>query len=143
MADVVCVCVSGESCGVKWLIDTTIAYSDSKPLDLFCILFGHRAPCQTVIHHRKHLVADIPLDTDGLTAWLYDRYEEKEKMLAEFYATGAFPADCRDSRREVLLRVDDSFAWGLQGLFLISSIFHCYLIYLIVHVFYMLTSLIF
>lgn len=33
----------------------------------------------------------IPRDDERLTAWLYDRYIEKERMLAEFYATGNFP----------------------------------------------------
>ena len=116
---------------LKWLIDTTIAYPAGRPLDLFCILFGHREPCQTVVHHRKYPVADIPRDTEGLTQWLYDRYTEKEKLLGEYYATGEFPIS--STSKQELLKVHAGKAWALQTLYLLSFLFHCYLIHLLVN----------
>lgn len=52
---------------------------------LTCI-FGH-------FDHYKHCLFyhQIPKDEETLTKWLYDRYEEKEAILQEYYDTGIFP----------------------------------------------------
>ncbi|XP_041981653.1 acyl-CoA:lysophosphatidylglycerol acyltransferase 1-like [Aricia agestis] len=55
---------------IEWVLDVTIAYPDRIPI---------------------HLQDIIPLDLEGMTQWLYDRFIEKEKMLEEFYRTGQFP----------------------------------------------------
>ena len=34
---------------------------------------------------------DLPSDPEALKQWMYNLYYEKEDLLAEFYAKGAFP----------------------------------------------------
>ncbi|MGH0129690.1 UNVERIFIED_CONTAM: hypothetical protein FKN15_050587 [Acipenser sinensis] len=36
-------------------------------------------------------IKDVPVETEPLTNWLYQRFVEKEELLAHFYETGAFP----------------------------------------------------
>ena len=36
-------------------------------------------------------VTDLPGDPEALKQWMYNLYYEKEDLLAEFYANGAFP----------------------------------------------------
>lgn len=36
------------------------------------------------------LSRQIPKDEAGLTQWLFDRWSEKEQLLAEFYRSGTF-----------------------------------------------------
>lgn len=76
----------------KWVIDVTIGYPDHKPLDAFNVTFGNRAPCETTLHYRMYPADQVPLEPAELQAWLFRRYEEKDKLLNVFYETGRFPA---------------------------------------------------
>ncbi|KAI8487594.1 Acyl-CoA:lysophosphatidylglycerol acyltransferase 1 [Branchiostoma belcheri] len=38
-----------------------------------------------------HTALQVPRDEEGLTKWLYKRFEEKEELLSHFYSTGQFP----------------------------------------------------
>lgn len=38
--------------------------------------------------HRIFPIKDVPLETDGLADWLYQRFIEKEELLSHFYETG-------------------------------------------------------
>uniref|UniRef100_A0A6A7G6H3 Acyl-CoA:lysophosphatidylglycerol acyltransferase 1 n=1 Tax=Hirondellea gigas TaxID=1518452 RepID=A0A6A7G6H3_9CRUS len=77
--------------GIKWVVDVTVGYPGGDPLDLQTLVFGWRPPCCTVMHYRCYTANKIPRDEAGLNAWLYERYVEKERMLAEYYMTGVFP----------------------------------------------------
>lgn len=49
----------------------------------------------------------MPLETDGLSDWLYQRFIEKEELLSHFYETGTpFPityvSEVGDSSKDVL-----------------------------------------
>lgn len=37
---------------------------------------------------RIYPVREVPLETEALTDWLYQRFVEKEELLAHFYQTG-------------------------------------------------------
>lgn len=37
-------------------------------------------------------IKEVPLEAEALTDWLYQRFEEKEKLLAHFYDTGLSPS---------------------------------------------------
>ena len=80
-----------DSRPLKWLIDITIGYPENRTLNMQTILAGTRKPCQIVLHYRKFPITDVPLETEGLTKWMNDRFVEKEKMLEIFYRTGKFP----------------------------------------------------
>ncbi|XP_036992835.2 acyl-CoA:lysophosphatidylglycerol acyltransferase 1 isoform X1 [Artibeus jamaicensis] len=91
-----------KSKGIQWIIDTTIAYPEAKPIDIQTWILGYRKPTVTHVHYRIFPIKDVPLETDGLSDWLYQRFIEKEDLLSHFYKTGAFPppkghkeADCR------------------------------------------------
>ncbi|MGH0129691.1 UNVERIFIED_CONTAM: hypothetical protein FKN15_050588 [Acipenser sinensis] len=36
-------------------------------------------------------IKDVPVETEPLTNWLYQRFVEKEELLAHFYETGLYP----------------------------------------------------
>ncbi|XP_055596846.1 acyl-CoA:lysophosphatidylglycerol acyltransferase 1-like isoform X1 [Uranotaenia lowii] len=78
---------------LEYILDVTIGYPNGKPLDLPTIVHGMRNPCQTYLFYRLYRSADVPRDSESLTQWLYERFYEKEKMLEEFYRTGAFPSN--------------------------------------------------
>lgn len=79
-----------ETSTLQWILDITVAYPKGEPIDLASIVFGHRPPCKTTLFYRLYRCKDVPQDAESLTRWLFDRWEEKEKMLEEFYATGKF-----------------------------------------------------
>jgi lysophosphatidylglycerol acyltransferase 1 len=100
---------------IKWIIDLTIGYPSRQPLDLLQIWFGHRPPCQTVVHYRRYCAADVPRDEAGLLKWLYARWAEKDQLLDCFYRTGEFPvADGDHCGQPRLLALDDQ--WCPQSL---------------------------
>ena len=44
--------------------------------------------------HRIFPIGDVPLETEDLTSWLYQRFIEKEDLLSHFYKTGTQPFPC-------------------------------------------------
>lgn len=94
-------CVSSESGppsqsgnkrkGLQWVVDVTIAYPKARPMDIQTWIFGYRPPTVTHVHYRVYPIKEVPVDTKSLTDWLYQRFVEKEDMLAHFYDTGSFP----------------------------------------------------
>uniref|UniRef100_A0A8C4PGF6 Lysophosphatidylglycerol acyltransferase 1 n=1 Tax=Equus asinus TaxID=9793 RepID=A0A8C4PGF6_EQUAS len=83
--------LDSKSKGLQWVIDTTIAYPKAEPMDIQTWILGYRKPTVTHVHYRVFPVKDVPLETDDLTNWLYQRFTEKEDLLSHFYETGAFP----------------------------------------------------
>ncbi|XP_038616679.1 acyl-CoA:lysophosphatidylglycerol acyltransferase 1 [Tachyglossus aculeatus] len=81
----------GKTKGLQWVIDTTIAYPKAEPVDIQTWILGYRRPTVTHVHYRVFPVKDIPLESEALANWLYQRFIEKEKLLSHFYETGAFP----------------------------------------------------
>lgn len=80
-----------KSRGLQWIIDTTIAYPKAEPIDIQTWILGYRKPTVTHVHYRIFPIGDVPLETEDLTSWLYQRFIEKEELLSHFYKTGAFP----------------------------------------------------
>lgn len=80
-----------KSKGLQWIIDTTIAYPKAEPIDIQTWILGYRKPRVTHVHYRIFPIKDVPLETDDLSDWLYQRFIEKEDLLSHFYETGAFP----------------------------------------------------
>ncbi|KAL2770847.1 acyl-CoA:lysophosphatidylglycerol acyltransferase 1 isoform 2 [Daubentonia madagascariensis] len=83
--------LGSKSKGLQWIIDTTIAYPKAEPIDIQTWILGYRKPTVTHVHYRIFPIKDVPLETDDLTNWLYQRFIEKEDLLSHFYETGAFP----------------------------------------------------
>ncbi|XP_069315777.1 acyl-CoA:lysophosphatidylglycerol acyltransferase 1 isoform X2 [Eulemur rufifrons] len=83
--------LGSKSKGLQWIIDTTIAYPKAEPIDIQTWILGYRKPTVTHVHYRIFPIKDVPLETDDLTNWLYQRFIEKEDLLSQYYETGAFP----------------------------------------------------
>ncbi|XP_003357646.2 acyl-CoA:lysophosphatidylglycerol acyltransferase 1 [Sus scrofa] len=83
--------LDSKSEGLQWIIDTTIAYPKAEPIDIQTWILGYRKPAVTHVHYRIFPIKDVPLETDDLSNWLYQRFIEKEDLLSHFYETGAFP----------------------------------------------------
>ncbi|XP_063079836.1 acyl-CoA:lysophosphatidylglycerol acyltransferase 1 isoform X2 [Engraulis encrasicolus] len=77
--------------GLQWVVDVTIGYPKARPMDIQTWIFGYRPPTVTHVHYRTYPIKDVPVETEALTEWLYQRFVEKEELLAHFYKTGAFP----------------------------------------------------
>ncbi|XP_042633409.1 acyl-CoA:lysophosphatidylglycerol acyltransferase 1-like isoform X1 [Cyprinus carpio] len=88
--------------GLQWVIDMTIAYPNARPMDIQTWIFGYRDPTVTHVHYRTYPIKDVPVESEALTDWLYQRFVEKEKLLAHFYKTGAFPPP--DGQKELASR---------------------------------------
>ena len=49
------------------------------------------------VHVRRYPVGDLPIgDDDALNQWVFDRYEEKDKLLIGFEETNSFPRRAHD-----------------------------------------------
>ncbi|XP_072219030.1 acyl-CoA:lysophosphatidylglycerol acyltransferase 1 isoform X1 [Leuresthes tenuis] len=79
--------------GLQWVIDVTIAYPEAKPMDIQTWIFGYRPPTVTHVHYRMYPIKEVPVEAEALTDWLYQRFVEKEDLLAHFYDTGSFPPE--------------------------------------------------
>ncbi|XP_029449113.1 acyl-CoA:lysophosphatidylglycerol acyltransferase 1 [Rhinatrema bivittatum] len=83
--------VESKSKGLQWVIDTTIGYPRADPMDIQTWILGYKKPTVTHVYYRIYPIKDVPLETKGLTDWLYQRFVEKEELLSYFYEKGAFP----------------------------------------------------
>ncbi|CAG5927922.1 unnamed protein product [Menidia menidia] len=88
--------------GLQWVIDMTIAYPAARPMDIQTWIFGYRPPTVTHVHYRMYPIKEVPVEAEALTDWLYQRFVEKEELLAHFYNTGSFPPP--DGQKEAASR---------------------------------------
>jgi lysocardiolipin and lysophospholipid acyltransferase len=114
------VCLERLAGSVDWLYDCTMAYEglpyvypiislrqqrllttlhrrgvDGQDIVNLRSLYvkGEKAPL-THAHYRRFAVREIPLhDSEAFDAWLYERWAEKEKLLAHFQMHDRFPAE--------------------------------------------------
>ncbi|XP_062857619.1 acyl-CoA:lysophosphatidylglycerol acyltransferase 1 [Trichomycterus rosablanca] len=112
----------GKPRGLQWVIDVTVAYPEARPMDIQTWIFGYRSPTVTHVHYRMYPVKEVPVETEALTDWLYQRFVEKEELLAHFYQTGAFPPE--KGQTEVVSRpmtLDPVWLLGVQSLAFVSG----------------------
>lgn len=125
---------------LSWVLDITIGYPKSNPIDLPTIIMGQQDPCTTTLFYRLYPISNIPCQKEALTHWLYTLWEEKEHMLDTFYKSGQFPprhtgysssplpvAQVSQSSMQFLL---------LHLMFIVSSCFHYNLILFTYYYFY-------
>lgn len=111
---------------LKWIVDLTIAYPNGNPLDIMTIFWGNAPPCQTVFHYRCYPISEMPTDGELIKQWVYDRYIEKDALLATYYSTGRFPDHRRpDKFCQPRLVLHDGFRFVvLHILYITSTLFH-------------------
>ncbi len=82
--------------------DLTIGYPDGVPTLVNC--FEARVK-RVEVHVRRYAVADLPTDEVALEAWVFDRFKEKDALLARLAEQERFPGDGTTDR----IRVRDWF----------------------------------
>ncbi|PWA27723.1 hypothetical protein CCH79_00000469, partial [Gambusia affinis] len=68
-------------------------------------VFGRRVTKQASakgMGNRMYPIKEVPTEAKALTDWLYQRFVEKEELLAHFYNTGSFPPP--DGQKEAVSR---------------------------------------
>lgn len=86
---------------VPYLYDCTIAYegipAGGYGQDIFTlrsVYFQGRPPKSVNMHWRRFKISEIPYnDHDAMSAWVMERWREKDELLEAFLETGKFPAD--------------------------------------------------
>lgn len=69
----------------------TIGYPKDSGLSLLTAVTGTVKPFVITIHYRKFPIEDLPLEEEALKNYLYQRFQEKDKLLEFFYEHGVFP----------------------------------------------------
>jgi 1-acyl-sn-glycerol-3-phosphate acyltransferase len=80
------------------VIDVTMAYGGTdrscdveKLYTLGAVFHRGNPPPEVHMHVRIHDAAAVPRDREGLALWIEGVFEEKNRLLEEFYAKGKFP----------------------------------------------------
>ncbi|MCB9477792.1 MAG: acyltransferase [Deltaproteobacteria bacterium] len=68
--------------------DLTIGYVDGVPT-LWQWFKG--LPKRVHLHVRRFPASELPQSAEDLTRWVFERYQEKDRLLAYYYEHGAFP----------------------------------------------------
>lgn len=71
------------------IYDVTIGYVHSIPT---LWQFARGLAPEVNLHVQRFGVADLPQGGDRLATWLVERYAAKDRLLDEYYRTGAFPS---------------------------------------------------
>ncbi|CAO3587450.1 unnamed protein product [Absidia cylindrospora] len=93
------ICMQSLGDSVDWLYDFTIGYSDIRPGDypediytIPNIFFFNKQPKKLHVHIRRFHIKDIPYNNETeFSNWMYQRWYEKDDLLAYFYREGHFP----------------------------------------------------
>ncbi|KAI8076812.1 acyltransferase-domain-containing protein [Halteromyces radiatus] len=94
-------CLQTLDNSVDWVYDFTIGYPGvqpgENPEDIYTIqsiFFFNKQPKHIHIHVRRFHVNDIPVNDDtAFSKWIYQRWVEKDNMMAYFYKEGRFPTN--------------------------------------------------
>ena len=78
-----------KSGGLDAVYDVTIAYPDNIAQTEVEFIKGV-IPHEIHFHIRNYEAEDLPLENDQLSAWLQDRWKEKEERLKDFYTHREF-----------------------------------------------------
>ncbi|KAI8145357.1 acyltransferase-domain-containing protein [Fennellomyces sp. T-0311] len=84
----------------EWMYDFTIGYSGVKATDIPEKVYTIRSifsqgwfPRQIHVYVRRFRIPDMPLhDDNAFSKWMFDRWAEKDNMMAHFYQEGSFAA---------------------------------------------------
>ncbi|KAF1757846.1 hypothetical protein GCK72_014303 [Caenorhabditis remanei] len=91
---------NGRGPPLKYLVDVTLGYPDGKILpfkDIFmsALLNGGGKPY--AIHYEIFDMDPKWSDEEELRKFLFDRYQQKDKLLDSYYKTGSFSSDSKEA----------------------------------------------
>ncbi|CAO3614333.1 unnamed protein product [Cunninghamella echinulata] len=101
-----CIQSLGES--VEWMYDFTIGYPGIKPgenpEDIYTIpkiFFFDQQPRKIHVYIRRFRIKGIPVDDETeFSKWVYQRWQEKDSLMAHFYKEGRFPNQHEEEEKE-------------------------------------------
>ncbi|KAI9484912.1 acyltransferase-domain-containing protein [Zychaea mexicana] len=120
----------------EWMYDFTIGYQGVKATDIPEKVYTIRSifslgvfPKKIHVYIRRFRIPDLPLhDEKAFANWLFDRWAEKDEMLAHYYDKGQFP-DGRD-RLQLPIRLKNPIRdIGMMYVLLLPYIPFCLLAY--------------
>jgi lysophosphatidylglycerol acyltransferase 1 len=82
---------------IEYIVDCTLGYPNGQVVNLGSAMVGEwpSGNSNVAIHYSIHKVDKSFGNEEMLKEWLYKRYEEKDKLLEQFYLTGRFPGPGR------------------------------------------------
>lgn len=91
-------CLKELDGSLPFLYDFTIGYAGMDPdvvpetrYTLFNTFFDGEAPPEIRVHIRRYAIEGIPLENEEVFFnWLFQRFEEKDKLLESFFQHGVF-----------------------------------------------------
>jgi 1-acyl-sn-glycerol-3-phosphate acyltransferase len=86
--------VHGLADHVAAVYDVTIGYVQGVPT-LWQYIKGYAREAH--LHVRRCPLSSLPADDSALSAWLLERFRDKDRLLEEFYRTGAFPSSLAEA----------------------------------------------
>ncbi|XP_005099244.1 1-acyl-sn-glycerol-3-phosphate acyltransferase epsilon [Aplysia californica] len=127
------VCVEQLRNSVESLYDVTLAYSNTFDYDK-----GQRRPSPTMqdflmghsqrvhVHIQRIPISDVPSEPEELKTWLYQRFQEKEKLLNYFYSAPSdkeakFPGEAITKPLPLTYVLPSFLLWG--GAFAVANWF--------------------
>ncbi|KAE9419598.1 hypothetical protein Angca_009747, partial [Angiostrongylus cantonensis] len=98
---------------IEYIIDATLGYPNGIVPDIRSILLGEKCfPDSGVcIHYEVIRVNPEWHDESKLQGFLYKRYQEKDRLLEEFYKTNAFPGEPRPVVVSQIMMLFSQFFW--------------------------------
>ncbi|KAI7859522.1 acyltransferase-domain-containing protein [Circinella umbellata] len=120
----------------EWMYDFTIGYEGVKATDIPENVYTIRSifslgifPKQIHVYIRRYRIPDIPFQDDKVfSQWLFDRWVEKDKMLAHFYENGQFP-DGREKLHMPIRLKNTIYDVGMMYVMLLPYIPLCLMVY--------------
>lgn len=82
--------IRGLGSHIAAVYDLTIGYERGVP-SLWQYING--SVQRVHVHARRFLVGQLPADQDQLSAWLRERFVQKDRLLDRFYRTGSFASE--------------------------------------------------
>uniref|UniRef100_A0A0K0DQK8 Acyltransf_C domain-containing protein n=1 Tax=Angiostrongylus cantonensis TaxID=6313 RepID=A0A0K0DQK8_ANGCA len=80
---------------IEYIIDATLGYPNGIVPDISMRIFSCFPDSGVCIHYEVIRVNPEWHDESKLQGFLYKRYQEKDRLLEEFYKTNAFPGEPR------------------------------------------------
>jgi len=109
------------------LVDFTVAYSRYPGGPVGFVSGGK--PIEVHIHIYREETKNLPFSDKEIASWLYNRYKEKDKLMAHFKKYGHFPGKVWDEpydarKKEIAER--GFIAWVIGHTLLWIALYHAY-----------------
>ncbi|CAD5230733.1 unnamed protein product [Bursaphelenchus okinawaensis] len=104
---------AGNQPPMEYVVDCTLGYPRGEVVDLGKAMLNEWPNNDThvAVHYSIHKVKPEWNDEEKLKEWLYQRYEEKDRLLEQFYKTGSFGGRPRPVRFPISRSLQTQAFW--------------------------------